>query len=297
MRILISGSSGMVGSTLMAFLQLQGHDVIRLARAATGDGSVFWNPSAAQLESAPLEGFDAVIHLAGENIADGRWTPEKKARIRDSRVQGTRLLVERLNSLKQPPRAFLCASAVGFYGTRGDEVLTETSAKGNGFLPDVCAEWEAAAQQAQGIRVVCLRFGIVLSRSGGALARMAGPFKLGLGGRIGSGAQWWSWIGMDDVIGIVDFALKHDELRGALNVVAPQAATNREFTQALGHVVGRPTPLPVPEFAAHLFIGEMADATLLASARVQPAKLQSAGYQFQHDSLEPALRFALRKRR
>jgi uncharacterized protein (TIGR01777 family) len=236
-----------------------------------------------------------VVNLAGDNIAAGRWTPEKKARIRDSRVQLTRQLAESLARLTPPPQVLVSASAIGFYGNRGDEVLREESLSGSDFLSSVCRDWEAATRPAAeaGIRVVCLRFGAILSAAGGALAKMLTPFRLGAGGVIGDGRQWMSWIALNDVLGAIRHALAADALRGPVNVVAPQPVTNREFTQMLGRVLGRPAILPLPAFAARLAFGEMADALLLSSQRVEPARLLASGYRFQFTELEGALRHLL----
>jgi uncharacterized protein (TIGR01777 family) len=244
-----------------------------------------------------LEGADALVHLAGENIAEGRWTDEKKARIRESRVVGTRVLSEALARLQRPPKSLLCASAIGFYGDRGGEMLTEESAPGVGFLPEVCREWEAAAGPAieRGIRVVFLRFGVILSAEGGALDKMLTPFKMGVGGKIGSGKQFMSWITLDDTIGVIKHALVNETLSGPVNVVAPTPVTNGEFTRTIGRVLSLPTIFFVPAFAARLAFGEMADAALLASERVEPARLKQSGYVFQHPELDGALRHLLKK--
>lgn len=298
MKILVSGSTGLVGSALVPFLVSGGHEVVRLVRGQPqlGATEVPWDPQAGTIEAAKLEGLDAVVHLAGENIA-GRWTAAKKARIRSSRVEGTRLLAETLARLKRPPKTLIGASAIGYYGHRGGEVLREDSPPGAGFLADVCREWEAAARPAaeKGLRVVPLRIGVVLSAAGGALARMLTPFKLGLGGRIGPGNQFMSWIAIDDLTGAIHHALTTESLRGPVNAVAPRPATNLEFTKTLGRVLGRPTIFPMPAFAARLAFGEMADELLLASARVEPAKLVSSGYRFRAPELEGALRHLLGK--
>jgi uncharacterized protein (TIGR01777 family) len=243
-----------------------------------------------------LQGVDAAVHLAGESIAQ-RWTSERKARILKSRARGTRLLSESFARLTQPLRVLLCASAIGYYGNRGEEVLTEESPSGSGFLAEVCREWEAACESAvrKGIRVVNLRFGVVLSPTGGMLGRMLFPFRLGLGGRIGSGKQYMSWIAIDDLVGIILHALACDELIGPVNAVAPNPVTNFEFTKTLGRVLRRPTVFPVPSWAARLALGEMADDLLLASARVEPARLASSGYVFHYPELEGALRHVLGK--
>ncbi len=299
MYIAVTGASGLVGSALVPFLTTGGHRVVRVVRSAPkpGDDAVQWEPQAGQLDPASLEGLDAVVHLAGENIAAGRWTAEQKARIRDSRVKSTGLLCETLAKLSQPPKVVVGASAIGLYGNRGDETLQEDSPAGSGFLAEVCQAWEAAAQPASqaGIRTVLLRIGVVLSPAGGALAKMLLPFKMGVGGVMGSGNQYWSWIGVDDVVGVIHHALMTDGLEGAVNVVAPQPATNKEFTKTLGRVLGRPTLFPLPGFAVRLALGEMADDLLLASARVVPSKLVATGYTFRQPELEGALRHLLGK--
>lgn len=293
MQIAITGASGLVGETLVAFLTTGGHGVRRLVRAGRKPpGSVAWDPDAGTIDAAGLDGTDAVVHLAGEGIASGRWTDERKRRIRESRVKGTRLVAETLAAMPRKPRVLVSASAVGFYGARGDEGLDESSAPGTGFLADVCGEWERAADPARaaGIRVVHLRFGVVLSRKGGALAKMLTPFKMGLGGRLGSGAQWMSWISLDDAIGAVLHALANDAVAGPVNAVAPNPVTNASFTKTLGGVLGRPTILPMPAFAARLAFGEMADHLLLTGQKVLPRRLLETGYRFRHPSLEEALR-------
>ena len=297
MNVLISGSSGLIGSALASFLAAGGHSVGRLVRRAgpSGGAEVFWDPQAGLLDPARLEGFDGVVHLAGDSIAEGRWTEQKKRRLLDSRVKGTRLLSEALSRTQRPPRVMVCASAIGYYGNRGAELLREDSPPGSLFLSRLCREWEEAAEPARrkGIRVVHLRFGVVLSALGGALAKMLFPFRMGLGGRIGSGEQYMSWIAIDDVLGVALHALTTESLRGPANAVTPSPVTNSEFTRTLGRVLGRPTVFPMPAFAAHLAFGEMADELLLASARVDPAKLRDSGYRFQYPDLEPALRHLL----
>lgn len=297
MNVVVSGSSGLVGSALVPFLTAGGHSVRRLVREGGAVGDIGWRPERREFDARPLDGVDAVIHLAGDSIADGRWNAAKKQRIRDSRVVGTQLLARGLAGLAKKPKVLICASAIGFYGTRGDEWLDEQSALGSGFLADVCREWEAATQAAvdAGIRVVQLRFGVILSASGGALKKMLPPFKLGVGGRIGSGRQWMSFIALDDVLGAVAKALQAESLRGPVNVVAPTPVTNDEFTRTLGRVLGRPTPFPMPSFAARLVFGEMADELLLSSQRVLPKKLQAAGYPWGYPTLEAALRHLLGK--
>ena len=298
MKILVTGSTGLVGSALIPALKSSGHQIVRLVRSKPKDASeVYWNPEQGTINAVELEGLDAVVHLAGENLAAGRWTDEKKQRIRESRVKGTRLLSETLAQLNEKPAVLVSASAVGFYGNRGDEILTEQSASGSDFLAEVCREWELATQAAAqaGIRVVNLRFGVIFSGEGGALKKMLTPFRLGVGGKLGSGRQYLSWIAIDDVVGAIEHALTNDSLRGAVNAVAPQAVTNREFTKTLGRVLSRPTILPVPAFAARLAFGEMADATLLSSQRVEPERLNEAGYTFKYPTLEAALRHVLNK--
>jgi hypothetical protein len=236
-----------------------------------------------------------VVHLAGENIASGRWNAARKARIRDSRVEGTALLARTLAELENPPSVLVCASAIGYYGDRGDEVLTEDSIPADDFLGTVCREWEAASAPAAeaGIRVVSLRFGVILARSGGALAKMLTPFKMGAGGKVGSGQQFMSWISLDDAVRTIDHAIATSDLSGPVNAVSPNPVTNAEFTRALGGELRRPTVLPMPAFAARLAFGEMADALLLASARVQPKRLVESGFEFRHPEIAPALRAVL----
>jgi uncharacterized protein (TIGR01777 family) len=301
MNILVSGSTGLVGTALIPLLTTGGHEVIRLVRSRSKAPSkelVHWDPDANYVDAAGLEGLDAIVHLAGESIAEGRWNPLKKARIRDSRVKGTRLLSETLAHLERPPKTLICASAIGFYGDRGDEVLTEGSPSGTGFLPEVCREWEAACEPAlqKGIRVVNLRTGVVLTPEGGALAKMLPPFKMGVGGVIGNGRQYMSCIALDDLIGAILHTLVTPSLSGPVNGVCPQPVTNHDFTKTLGTVLGRPTVFPVPAFAARLAFGEMADALLLASTRVEPAKLVESGYQFRYPTVEASLRHVLGSR-
>jgi hypothetical protein len=296
-NIAVSGASGLVGAALVASLEAGGHRVIPLVRRSPrpGEDALRWDPSSGAITPAGPSVGDAVVHLAGDSIMGLRWTAEKKRRIRESRVTATRLLVQTLTRLAKPPAVLVCASGVGYYGSRGDEVLSEESRLGTGFLAELARDWEAATATAiaQGIRVVNLRLGVVLSAHGGALATMLKPFRLGLGGVIGDGAQWMSWIALDDVIGAIRHALATDALRGPVNVVAPAPVTNAEFTRTLGRVLGRPTLVPLPAFAARLALGEMADELLLASQRVVPARLQAGGYRFRHSTLEDALRAAL----
>jgi uncharacterized protein (TIGR01777 family) len=294
MKVLVTGSTGLVGSALVPFLTGGGHQMVRLRRSApeAPGPDLPWDPERGRLEAPRLEGFDVVVHLAGESIAVGRWSPEKKARIRRSRVEGTRLLCEALSRLARPPRLLACASAIGYYGDRGDEVLREESPPGGGFLAEVCQAWEAAAQPAiqKGVRVVHLRFGVILSAAGGALAKMLLPFRLGMGGVLGSGRQYMSWITLEDAVGAIHHAIGTETLKGAINAVSPKPVTNLDYTRALGAALGRPTILPMPAFAARMAFGEMADALLLSSARVEPAKLLASGYRFRHPELASALR-------
>jgi hypothetical protein len=308
MQIVIAGSSGLIGSALASFLTTGGHQVRRLVRPQAKSQSagtvplsqptadrISWNPAAAQIDAAALAGCEVVINLAGEGIANRRWTAEQKKKIYDSRIDSTALLALTLAELNPRPRVFVCASAIGFYGDRGDEQLDEASRPGTGFLPEVCQDWEAVTAPAAdaGIRVVRVRFGVVLSPAGGALAKMLPPFRLGAGGRLGNGRQWMSWIALDDVVGAIQHVIMQDNLTGAVNVVAPHPATNQEFTKTLGRVLHRPTIFPMPAAVARLAFGEMADALLLASARVHPARLLESGYAFRYPDLEPALRHLL----
>lgn len=298
MRILVTGGSGFVGSSLVPFLVAKGYIVSKLVYSLTPiPGMLTWNPDKGQIDPVSLEGFDAVIHLAGENIADNRWSEEKKKKILDSRVIGTRLLCQTFAMLKQPPKVFISASAIGYYGCRGDTLLTEESSGGQGFLAEVCREWEIASQFASkiGIRVVNPRIGMILSADGGALKQMLLPFKFGLGGRLGNGQQYMSWIAIDDVVGALALALNRDSMKGPINVVAPQPITNAEFTRILGEVLHRPTLIPLPAFAARFAFGEMADELLLCSARVAPKRLQDEGYQFLYPNLKDALQHLLTK--
>jgi hypothetical protein len=300
MRILVTGSTGLIGSALVPFLTASGHSVTRLTRSKNfsgdklGESVAYWNPDARKIDPAVFEGHDAVVHLAGENVA-GLWTQEKKKRIRKSRVEGTRLLSRSLAELGKPPKVLVCASAVGYYGNRGDEILTEESESGEGFLAEVCREWEEACEptRKKGIRVVNLRIGLVLSPEGGALKTMLPPFRLGVGGTIGSGNQYISWISIDDMVGIIHHAINQENLNGPVNSVAPNPVTNREFTKTLAWVLGRPSFLSVPEFAIRLLTGEMAEEMLLASTRAVPKKLLDSGYKFRYPELEGALRHLL----
>ena len=297
MKIAISGASGLVGSALESFLTTGGHDVIRLVRPGTPTSktAVVWDPEHGSIDAGRLEGIDGFVHLAGEGIAAGRWTQARKRRILDSRVTGTKLVAQTLSKLPHRPAVLVCASAIGIYGPRGDEDLDETTAPGDSFLARVCRDWEAAADPARaaGIRVVHARFGVVLSPKGGALRKMLLPFRLGAGGVVGPGTQQMSWVSIDDAIGAIHHALAQPSLAGAVNVTAPNPVSNREFTKTLGRVLGRPTILPMPAFAARLAFGEMADELLLTGQRVLPAKLRASGYPFRHSRLEDALRHVL----
>jgi uncharacterized protein (TIGR01777 family) len=299
MNILVTGSTGLVGSAVVAFLTSGGHQVARLVRAAPTPGAaeIYWDPHAKTITTPALEGLDAVVHLAGENIATGRWNPAKKRRIRDSRVQGTRLLCDALAQLVEPPKVLVSASAIGYYGDRGERIMQEESRPGSDFLAEVCQAWEAATAPAEerGIRVVQLRIGVVLTPAGGALHQMLTPFKLGIGGIIGNGQQYMSWIALDDVVGIIHHVLTTDTLQGPVNAVSPNPVTNQEFTQALGQVLKRPTVLWMPSLFARIRFGEMADALLLSSTRVEPAQLSHSGYEFQFPELDGALRHVLGK--
>jgi len=300
MRILISGSHGLVGTPLVDRFRTGGRDVVRLVRqrVAGDDSSVSWDPVRGTIDRPSLDGLDAVVHLAGENIATRRWTFAQKTRIRDSRVNGTRLLAETLAAQNHPPRVLICASAIGYYGDRVNEELDERSACGCGFLAEVCREWEAACEPAAaaGIRVVPIRFGMILTADGGALRKMLPPFRLGLGGIVGSGRQYWSWITRDDVLGIIEHVIQDDQLAGPVNGTSPDPVTNHQFTKALGRVLHRPTLFPMPAFAARLILGGMADELLLASARVLPQRLLETGYEFRHRSLNEALTDILNRR-
>ncbi len=298
MKVLISGSTGLIGSALIPVLNDAGYDVVRLVRSAPkSDGSeVHWDPESDRIDSDGLEGMDAVVHLAGENIGSARWSREKKARIFDSRVKGTRLLCESLANLARPPQVLVCASAIGYYGNRAAETVNEESTSGSGFLAEVCVEWEIATEPVAetDIRLVNLRMGIVLSREGGPLAKMLPPFKMGVGGVLGSGRQYMSWIALDDAVAAIHHTLVTDSLQGPVNNVAPHPVTNREFTKALGRVLRRPTLFPLPSFGLRVMFGrEMANELFLSSTRVVPARLLDTGYTFQYTDVEGALRHVL----
>ncbi len=287
----MTGASGLIGSALLPSLEQSGAQVVQLTRRpANSPAQISWNPRVL-LSPKTVSGFDAVIHLAGETVV-GRWTPEKKRAIRESRVLGTGNLANALARCSSKPRVFLCASAVGFYGNRGDEVLTEDSPAGSGFAAELGDEWEAVSRIAAdaGIRTVNLRIGVVLTPHGGALGKMLTPFKLGLGGRIGSGRQWWSWIHIDDIVGAVQYALRTESLSGPVNLVAPNPVTNREFTRVLAAVLHRPALAPLPAFLARIALGEMATELMCSSQRVIPRKLQESGYSFRFNDLRAAFK-------
>ena len=296
MRILISGSSGLIGRSLTERLRSAGDTLCTLVRrkAEKSQDEIGWDPEAGVLDSSRLDGVDAVVHLAGKPIAS-RWTEETKRAIRDSRVRGTKRLAEAVAQLPRRPKVFIAASAVGFYGSRGDEPLDETSAPGTGFLADVCQEWEEAAAPARdaGIRTVHLRTGLVLSRKGGLLARVLLAFKMGAGGIVGTGRQWLSWISLGDATAAIQYAIGAAELSGPVNLTAPQPVPNAEFARTLGKILGRPTLVPVPAFAVSLLLGEMGDELLLSGQKVLPKKLLAAGFSFAHPDLESAIRWAL----
>jgi uncharacterized protein (TIGR01777 family) len=295
LKVAVTGSSGLIGSSLVSFLSEKNITVSKILREDPKDDNISWRPEDGDWDSAYAGGIDGIVHLAGEYVASGRWTRVKKEKIRNSRIEGTKRLCEHLLKLPTPPSVFVCASAIGFYGDRGMEFLNEGSSRGSGFLPDVCAGWEEAANivSKAGIRVVNVRFGIVLSKDGGALAKMLTPFKMGMGGKIGSGTQYMSWVAMDDVTGAIYHALVTDSLKGPVNVTAPNPVTNKEFTNTLGKVLNRPTVMPMPAFAARLAFGEMANDLLLASTKVAPKRLSDSGYEFQYPELANALKHVL----
>lgn len=301
MKVAIGGSTGMVGSSLVSFLTTGGHDVARLSRGGPssndGTSNIVWDPSKGTIDAAALEGMDAVVHLGGHNIAHGRWTEGMKRLIRDSRVNSATLLSKTLAGLANPPKVFVCASAIGFYGDRGDEIMTEDSEPGLTFLSETCKEWEesTAAARDAGIRVVNLRIGVVLSPQGGALQKMLLPFKMGGGGVVGNGQQWMSWVCLDDLPRIILHAIQTESLSGPVNATAPGVVDNREFTKTLGRVLKRPTIIPMPAFIVKLAFGEMGEELLLGSTRTVPNRLQDSGYEFAYPELEPALRHLLGK--
>jgi uncharacterized protein (TIGR01777 family) len=297
MQVVVTGSSGPIGNALCSHLASSGHHVVRVVRRLVRPGEVAlaWDPEAGTIDARGLEGVDSVVHLAGAGIGDSRWSEARKRVLVESRTRSTALLASALAGLDHRPRVLVSASAIGFYGDRNDEILTEKSQPGDDFLASLCVRWEAEAAPAAeaGIRVVCARTGLVLSREGGALPKLLPLFKLGLGGRFGSGAQWWSWITLDDEIRAIAWLLEND-IRGPVNLTAPNPVTNREFTRILGAVLSRPARLPVPRFGPRLLLGsELADALLFTSARVQPAVLESSGFAFSHSELEVGLRSML----
>lgn len=298
MKILITGASGLVGTELQKSFAEKGYEMLLASRSEPKDDKhIQWSIDDGFAEPEKLEGIDVVVHLAGENVSGGlRWSDEKKKAIRDSRVLGTRNVVDAISKLKDKPKVFVSSSAIGFYGERGDEEVTESSAAGDTFLADVSKAWESESRRAEdaGIRTVLLRTGIVLSKDGGALGTMLTPFKLGVGGVVGSGKQWMSWISMEDEIAIINFVIENENIRGAVNAVSPNPVTNQEFTKTLGEVLYRPTFLPLPEFAVSMVFGEMGDALLLASTKVLPKRLTDAGFEFKYPGLKPAIEQAVK---
>lgn len=305
MRILVSGSTGFLGSALIETLVGQRHEIARLVRPATkretgsgaGTQSIAWDPVAGQFDSAGAEGADALVHLAGASIADGRWNAARKKLLGTSRIDATRHLFAALAKLQRPPRVVVAAAAIGYYGNRGEETLTEASAPGRDFLAGLCEKWEAETARASefGARAVRLRFGIILAAHGGALPRMVTPFKLGAGGRLGDGRQWMSWVALSDVVSTIQYCLTNEGMTGPVNVVAPNPAQNREFTRVLAKTLHRPAIFPAPAFALRLALGEMADSLLLVSQKVVPSRLVDSGYRFQQPDLAEALAAALQK--
>jgi len=297
MKVLITGASGLIGTALQRSFKAKGWEVLRASRHEPKSADeVQWSIEEGFADLGKIDGVDAVIHLAGESVNGLRWTDEKKKAIRDSRVKGTHNLVKDLSKLKDRPKVLVAASAIGFYGERGDEEITESSASGVGFLADVSKEWESEARRAEdaGIRTVLLRTGIVLSKDGGALGTMLTPFKLGVGGVVGSGKQWMSWISLDDHVRAIEFVIEHENIRGAVNAVSPHPVTNEEFTKTMGDVLYRPTFLPLPEFVVSMALGEMGDELLLTSTKVIPKRLEDAGFEFEYPELKPALVHALK---
>lgn len=293
MEVAITGSTGLIGSAVARRLEAAGHTVWRMVRRARAPGAreIHWDPERAYVDMLQLSGKDAVVHLAGENIA-GRWTPAKKRAIVESRVRGTQVLAEALRQVVKPPQVLISASAVGYYGDRGEEWLTEDSSPGKGFLAETCQQWEAATEPASrgGVRVVVARIGVVLSPAGGALRKMLRPFRMGVGGPVGSGRQYMSWIHIDDVVEAILHAINTPTLQGPVNVVAPQPVPNRAFAKALGRVLRRPAMFPLPAVAVKTIFGQMGEELLLASQRVEPARLKATGFRFRYPELESALR-------
>jgi uncharacterized protein (TIGR01777 family) len=296
MKILITGASGLIGKALQKSFGEKGYEMLLAGRGRPEKpNEIQWDVETGFAEPGRLEGLDAVIHLAGETVSGIRWTEEKKKAIRDSRVFGTRNVVETISELDRRPNLLISASGMDFYGDRGDEIMTESSKAGDTFLAEVCKDWEAEARRAEdaGVRTVLLRSGIVLSKDGGALATMLTPFKFGVGGVVGSGKQWMSWISLDDVVGVVNFVIENENIRGAVNNSSPNPVTNEEFTKTLGEVLYRPTILPLPEFAVNLVLGEMGDALLLDSRRIAPKRLLDAGFEFKYPDLKEAIEHAV----
>ena len=296
MKIAIAGASGLIGNALTPALRAQGHEVFRLVRRVSqAADEIAWDPASGQLDPAALAGVDAMINLSGENVGAGRWTTKRRERILRSRIDATRTLVAAMRQMPRKPEVFLSASAVGYYGNRGDEVLTEASGIGQGFLPEVCLAWETHAEGAgrSGVRTACLRFGVVLTPKGGALAKMLPLFRRGLGGRLGRGRQWMSWVSLDDVVGAIQHALKDARCAASVNVVAPSPVRNVEFTATLLRVLRRPAILPVPAVVLRLVFGQLAEETLLVSQRAEPRRLLEWGYRFRHPTIEQALRAEL----
>jgi len=297
MRILITGANGLIGTALQRSFDEIGHELLLASRKEAKDSQhIQWDVEKGFSEPERLEGIDAVVHLAGESVFGLSWSDAKKKAIRDSRVDGTRSVVEAISKLKARPNVLVAASAIGFYGDRGDEEMTESSAAGDTFLAEVSKEWESEARRAEdaGIRTVLLRTGIILSKDGGALGTMLLPFKLGIGGVVGSGKQWMSWISIDDHIRVINYAIEYENVRGAVNSVSPNPVTNGEFTKTLGEVLYRPTILPLPSFAVNMVFGEMGDALLLASTRVVPKRLEDAGFEFKYPELKTAIEHAVK---
>jgi uncharacterized protein (TIGR01777 family) len=297
MRVLISGATGLVGTALGQALRVEGHAVGQLVRTGgtARAGDVRWDPAARSVDEAAMEGANAVVCLSGAGIGDGRWTSERKKVLRTSRVDTTRVLVDALGQMKRKPRVFIGASAIGYYGDCGDEILTESSTAGNDFLAQLARDWEAEAMRAEpsGIRTVIVRFGVILSAKGGALIRILTPFKLGVGGRLGSGKQWMSWIALDDAVGIIRAAIANEGIRGPVNVVAPNPVRNADFTRVLAKELHRPAIFPAPAFVLRMALGEMADGLLLSSQHVRPERMVAAGYNYRFGDLEAALRSIL----